>query len=115
MSTHAELTGAEPAGTAARAAGGPPRAQGGAGESVSALKPARGRWTADDLRRLPVTTDLATAGSVLDMGLTKARELARSGRFPVRVIKHGDRYVVPVAGLMALLGVAPDAEPQASA
>lgn len=69
--------------------------------------PKRGRWTVADLRKLPVTTDLATAGSVLDMGLTKARELARAGQFPVPVLKHGERYVVPTRPLLALLGVAP--------
>ncbi|WP_347176933.1 hypothetical protein [Parafrankia sp. EAN1pec] len=71
------------------------------------LPPERGRWTAAQLRALPVTTDLATAGSVLDMGLTKARELARAGQFPVPVVKHGERYVVPTRPLLALLGVEP--------
>lgn len=70
-----------------------------------ASKPRRGHWTADDLRGLPVTVDLATAGSVLDMGITKARELARAGQFPVRVIRHGDRYVVPTRALLDLLEV----------
>lgn len=71
------------------------------------LAPLRGRWTAPQLRRLPVTTDLATAGSVLNMGLTKARELARAGQFPVKVYKHGERYVVPTRQLLDLLGVEP--------
>lgn len=68
-------------------------------------RPKRGQWTADDLRRLPVTIRLETAASVLDMGLTKARELARAGQFPVLVLKHGERYVVPTQPLLALLGV----------
>jgi hypothetical protein len=70
------------------------------------LRRMRGRWTAEQLRGLPVTVGLETAGSVLDMGLTKARELARAGAFPVPVLKHGERYVVPTRPLLALLGVA---------
>ncbi len=73
---------------------------------MSAPKPERGQWAADDVRALGVITDLATAGSVLDMGLTKARELARTGQFPVPILKHGERYVVPVRPLLVLLGVA---------
>ncbi|WP_235433607.1 MULTISPECIES: hypothetical protein [Protofrankia] len=67
--------------------------------------PARGQWTAADVRGLGVITDVVTAGSVLDIGPTKTRELVRAGRFPVPVIRHGERYVVPVRGLLDLLGV----------
>ncbi|WP_261558902.1 hypothetical protein [Frankia tisae] len=66
-------------------------------------RPARGCWTLADLEALPLITDLRTAGSVLGMGSTKARELARSGQFPVKIIRHGDRYFVPVAALRRLL------------
>ena len=65
----------------------------------------RGQWSADQLRQLPATVDLETAGSVLGMALTKARELARAGEFPVRIIRHGDRYVVPTRPLLVLLGI----------
>lgn len=77
------------------------------GRAAVELAPRRGRWTVAQLRRLPATTDLATAGSVLGMGLTKAREMARAEEFPVRVIKHGERYVVPTRPLLDLLGVEP--------
>ncbi|WP_242422868.1 hypothetical protein, partial [Frankia torreyi] len=60
-------------------------------------------WTLSDLDKLPLTTDLPTAASILSMGTTKARSLARAGQFPVRVIKHGDRFLVPVAALRRLL------------
>ncbi|KLL11839.1 MULTISPECIES: helix-turn-helix domain-containing protein [Protofrankia] len=70
-------------------------------------KPRRGQWTTRQLRALPVIVDVETAASVLGMGLTKARALIRAGEFPVRVIKHGDRYVIPLRGLLALLGVEP--------
>jgi hypothetical protein len=61
------------------------------------------RWTAAAVRALGVYTDLVTAGSVLGMGRTKAHELARMGCFPVPVIRHGRRYVVPVAPILHLL------------
>lgn len=70
-----------------------------------ALRRRRGQWSADQLRALPVTVDLATAGSILGMGETKARELARTGQFPAKVLKHGERYVVPTRPLLVLLGV----------
>lgn len=65
-------------------------------------------WTAADLDRLGVRTDLATAAAVLGVGLTKARELVRAGAFPVPVLRLGHRYVVPVAGLRRLLAVDSD-------
>lgn len=70
-------------------------------------KPLRGRWTARQLRALPVTVDVETAGSVLGMGLWKARQMVRAGEFPVPVVKHGSRYVVPTRPLLTLLGIAP--------
>ncbi|ORT48499.1 hypothetical protein [Frankia sp. KB5] len=71
--------------------------------TAAELRPARGQWTARDLDALPLLTDLPTAASILNMGTTKARELARTGQFPVRLIKHGERYAVPVAALRRLL------------
>ncbi len=62
-------------------------------------------WTAEEIRALGVRTDLPTAGAVLAMGRTNAFELARQGRFPVPVLKIGTRYVVPVPGLLDLLGL----------
>lgn len=67
----------------------------------------RGSWTAAQLRALPATTDVETAGSVLGMGLWKARALIRDGEFPVPVIRHGSRYIIPTRPLLALLGVEP--------
>lgn len=72
---------------------------------MSATKPARGQWTADNMRELGVTTDIPTAASILAMGETKARELVRTGLFPVPVLKFGERYVIPTAPLRALLGI----------
>lgn len=62
-------------------------------------------WYIDDVRALGVVTDLVTAGAILGIGRTTAYALAREDRFPVPVLKVGDRYQVPVAGLMKAIGV----------
>lgn len=62
-------------------------------------------WSEPDIRALGVTTDLVTAGRILGIGRTKAHHLARDGAFPVPLLRHGRRYVVPVAGLLHLLGL----------
>lgn len=62
-------------------------------------------WTAEAVRALGVHTDLVTAGALLGIGRTKAHELARTGRFPVPVLRHGRRYIVPVAPIAQLLGL----------
>ena len=54
---------------------------------------------------LPAVTDLVTAGRVLGLGRTKAYELARAGEFPCPVIRAGATWLVPTAGLLALLGL----------
>jgi hypothetical protein len=60
-------------------------------------------WTADAVRQLGMTTDVETAAAILSIGRTKAYELAKSGEFPVKVLRIGRRYVVPVPALVALL------------
>ncbi len=52
-----------------------------------------------------MSTDLATAASVLRIGRTKAHQLARADAFPVPVLRLGSRYAVPVAALLELLGL----------
>lgn len=76
-------------------------------------KPRRGQWTVRQLRALPATTDVETAGSALGMGLWKARALIRDGQFPVPVIRHGSRYIVPTRPILNLLGVEPADESDA--
>lgn len=61
-------------------------------------------WTADEVKKLGVATDVETAGSVLGIGRTTAYSLARSGKFPVPVLRIGRRYVVAVEGLLTALG-----------
>lgn len=65
----------------------------------------RDGMTLAEIGGLPVVTDLVTAGRALGMGRTKAYELARAGQFPCPVIRVGKSYLVPTAGLLALLGL----------
>jgi hypothetical protein len=55
--------------------------------------------------RASATVDLMTAAAALGLGRTKAYELARREQFPCRVIRIGDTYRIPTAGLLELLGV----------
>lgn len=59
--------------------------------------------TLAEVASLPAVTDLVTAGQALGLGRTRAYELARAGRFPCPVIRAGRTWIVPTAGLLALL------------
>jgi predicted DNA-binding transcriptional regulator AlpA len=61
--------------------------------------------TITQLRNGPPAVDLMTAAAVLGLGRTKAYDLAKRGEFPVPVIRIGDTYRVPTAGLLRLLGI----------
>jgi hypothetical protein len=61
--------------------------------------------TLGELDGLPAVTDLVTAGRALGLGRTKAYELARAGQFPCPVVRAGRTWLVPTAGLLALLGL----------
>ena len=60
-------------------------------------------WTLAEVRALGTVTDIERAGEILGIGRTNAYELARSGAFPVKVVRVGRRYLVPVAGLLRFL------------
>lgn len=62
----------------------------------------------DELLALPVAVDVETAGRALGIGRTKAFRLAKADAFPVPVLRLGNRYRVPTAPLLALLGITPD-------
>lgn len=66
--------------------------------------------TAEQLRRLGVTTDLMTAAKILGIGRTTAYTSARKGTFPVPLMRTGRRYRVVVARLIEFLGL--DEEPR---
>jgi hypothetical protein len=66
-----------------------------------------------ELRALPVSVDLATAGRAFGFGRTKSFELARAGKFPCRVIRipgnggddaAGGKYRVPRSAIFEALG-----------
>jgi hypothetical protein len=61
--------------------------------------------TREELLALPVSIDLMTAARALGIGRTLAQGLARSGEFPVKVLRLGNRYKVVTSDLLALLGV----------
>jgi hypothetical protein len=65
--------------------------------------------TPTELRDLPVSVDLVTAARAFGLGRTKAHELARSGQFPCRVLRVGERYRVPRSELLRALGFDPSA------
>ena len=65
-------------------------------------------WTAEEVRRLGVHTDVPTASSVLGIGRTTGYELVGRGEFPIEVLHLGRRLIVPVAPLLELLGVERD-------
>ncbi len=60
----------------------------------------------EELRALPVSVDLPTAGRAFGIGRTKAHELARRGVFPCRVLRVGAKYRVPRAAIYEALGLA---------
>ncbi|MCD2117093.1 MULTISPECIES: helix-turn-helix transcriptional regulator [Rhodococcus] len=67
-------------------------------------------WTEREVRDLGVRTDLVTAASVIGISRPYAYELAKRGEFPAPVLRLGRKYVVPVAGLLAVLGIEDDIE-----
>lgn len=62
------------------------------------------RWSIADIAALGATTDLVTAGQILGMGRTKSHQMARTGQFPVLVLRFGNRYLVPVQPILTILG-----------
>jgi hypothetical protein len=59
----------------------------------------------DELLSLPVSVDLTTAGRAFGLGRTKAFELARQDRFPVRILRVGRKYRVPRSAIFEALGI----------
>jgi hypothetical protein len=65
--------------------------------------------TEAEVLALPAAVDLATAGRALGIGRTKAFELAREGRFPVKVLQVGEKFRVPRTALLEALEIDPAA------
>jgi hypothetical protein len=64
------------------------------------------RWTVERVKDLGLVTSLETAGQILGIGRSKAYELARNDEFPVRVMRVGRCYRVPVPAILQHLGAA---------
>lgn len=62
-------------------------------------------WTPERVRSLGVRTDVATANEVLGISRAVGYELLKRDDYPVRVLRVGRKYVVPVAGLLDALGI----------
>jgi len=62
------------------------------------------RWTVEAVRGLGAVTDLPTAAAVIGIGRNTAYELAAKNELPFKVLRCGNRWRVPVAGLLAALG-----------
>lgn len=69
------------------------------------------RMTEQELRDLPLTVDLVTAGRAHGLGRTISYELMRSGEFPCSVHRRGRYYRVLKAELMTSLGLGMDGQP----
>jgi hypothetical protein len=75
---------------------------------IEVMMMTRGMTEAEVLA-LPAAVDLATAGRALGIGRTKAFELAREGRFPVKVLQVGEKFRVPRTALLEALDIDPAA------
>ncbi|MGC1211986.1 MAG: hypothetical protein WA890_12065 [Micromonospora sp.] len=62
--------------------------------------------SAGQVRALPVTVDLPTAGSCFGLGRDASYNLARQGAFPCPILRLGRRLVVTRAALLQALGEA---------
>ncbi|HEV2777888.1 MAG TPA: DNA-binding protein [Actinophytocola sp.] len=63
--------------------------------------------TLDEIRRWPATVDVVQAGRAIGLGRNGAYEAVKQDRFPVRVLKIGNRLRVVTAELVALLEAVP--------
>lgn len=64
-------------------------------------------WTTEAVRQLGMTTDIETAASIFGIGRTLAYDLLRAGEFPVTPLRLGRRVLIPVPGILAVLGESP--------
>ncbi|MDG4833040.1 helix-turn-helix domain-containing protein [Solwaraspora sp. WMMD1047] len=71
---------------------------------ISTADSSKRAWTEQAVRGLGLTTDVVTAASILGIGRTKAYQLVQAGEFPVKVLRVGRRYLVPVPAILESLG-----------
>ena len=60
-------------------------------------------WSIETVRGLGLTTTVDTAASILGISRTKAYALAKHGEFPIKLVRIGRRYLVPIPPLLNLL------------
>jgi hypothetical protein len=60
-------------------------------------------WTAERIRALGLVTDLSTAARIFGLSRAAAYDLAKRDRFPVTLLRFGNRYRVPVAAILEAL------------
>jgi hypothetical protein len=59
--------------------------------------------TLEEIKGWGATTDVVRAGTAFGLGRNRSYDLARTGEFPVRMVKIGRTYRVVVAELIAVL------------
>jgi hypothetical protein len=62
-------------------------------------------WTGEQIRALGAATNLTTAAEIFGLSRDTAYQLARTGQFPVPVLRVGRQLRVPIAPILALLGL----------
>ena len=60
-------------------------------------------WTAETIRALGTVTNVATAAAIFGLNRSVAYDLVKADRFPVPVLRFGNRYRVPVAAILTAL------------
>ena len=71
--------------------------------------------TTADILALPPTVDIVTAGKAFGLGSTTAYQLARTGKFPCKVLRAGGSWRVVTADLRRVLEISEQPEARASA
>ena len=61
--------------------------------------------TPEEIRALPAVLNVVQAAQVMDVGLSTARALMKSGEWPSPVLRLGVQYRIPTAPLLAALGI----------
>jgi hypothetical protein len=71
-------------------------------------------WTPGAVRELGLTTDLPTAAQIIGIGRSLAYDLAKTGQFPVRILRIRGRVLVPVPDLLRYVGASSEANKDGS-
>lgn len=75
----------------------------------------RRQYTLEEVRALPAVVPIAVADDVLGLGVTMAKALRATGRYPVRVLRLGRLLKVSTADLLTYLGAQPTQVPAPAA